>query len=311
MTTVSSLGVMLTRTDGDGLARSLDMLAAAGAEHVEINPTLVHGLLNGRVRPEVVRTLRDDLTARSLGAVVHAPLSLSLMDEEHAGLQRAVGEASVAFAAGLGARRMVIHPGWVEGRRLKLERERLMQMERAGLRHLATVAADSGVTLCLENMPATEESPDGTLDNHGLDCRSVAAQVRAVDHPGLAATIDVSHAYISSAWLGEDLRAQLEALAPVTRHLHWHDSFGRVATLPRPRPGENLAYGLGDLHLPLGWGDLPWEAAMAGLPLPDEVSITLEITPKYATPDTVTDSVARARALIERLGARQNGEAAA
>jgi sugar phosphate isomerase/epimerase len=257
-------------------------------------------LLNGRPRADVLGPIRAGLEARGLGAVVHAPLSLEFMDAANADLHRAVGAGSIAVCEALGARRMVVHPAWVERESLRRDRDRLMAMERDGLRALADVAGRAGVTLCLENMPPTE---DAGLDNHGLDCRSVAAQIAAVDHPHLAATLDVSHAYIASRHFGWDLRDQLAALAPVTRHLHLHDSFGRVPILPRPRPGEGLAYGQGDLHLPLGWGDLPWTGALAGLPLPEEVSVTLEIAPAFATPEAVADSVRRARALAAGLSA--------
>ncbi|KAA5604909.1 sugar phosphate isomerase/epimerase [Roseospira marina] len=301
MTTVSSLGVMLTRYDAAALPGAFDMLEAAGAAHVEINPALLHAIVNGRPHTPVVNQIVAALQGRPLGVVLHAPLSLNLMDDTNAAIQRSVGEASLEIAAALGARRMVVHPGWIETSRLRLERDALMARERDGLRALGDVAASAGVTLCLENMPTNEDYADGSLINHGLDCRSVAAQVAAVDHPNVAATIDVSHAYIASRCQGFTLTDQLCALAPVTRHMHLHDSFGKVPTLPRPRAGETLAYGMGDLHLPLGWGDLPWETALTGLPLPDEVSLTLEITPRYATAETLADSVTRARALAARL----------
>lgn len=298
MTRVSSLGATLPRHDPHEISADLDLLASAGADHVEINPTLLTLLLNGRPRANRVRALADAVAARGLGVVIHAPLALNYMDEDHAGLHRAVGVASVEICAALGARRMVVHPAWVDAARLRRDRDRLMAMERDGLRALADTAARAGVTLCLENMPPPDEPG---LDNHGLDCRSVAAQIAAVDHPNLAGTIDVSHAYIASRTFGWDLRAQLEALAPAAPHLHLHESFGRPPSLPRPRPGERLAYGLGDLHLPLGWGDLPWTEALAGLPLPDEVSATLEIAPKLATAETIADSLRRARALAAMM----------
>jgi len=304
MTTVSSIGVMLPRYELTGLPQALDMLAAAGADHVEINPTLLHMIAQGRPRPEVVRLVTSALADRPLGVTIHAPLSLNFMDDTHAALHRAVGVASVEICAALGAQRMVLHPGWVDGRRLRLERDRMMAMEQDGLRDLAETAAKAGVTLCLENMPPTTESLDGTLDNHGLDCRSVAAQIAAVEHPSLAATIDFSHAYIASRYLGLDMKAQLDALAPVTRHMHMHDSFGQVPSLPRPHRGEMLAYGMGDLHLPLGWGDLPWQEALADLPLPQGASMTLEINPLHATLETITDSMARVRTLAAMLAAR-------
>jgi sugar phosphate isomerase/epimerase len=297
---------MLTRHDPKGMTEALDQLDVIGADHVEINPALAGLIADGRVRPEPLRHLQDLLAGRHLGVTVHAPLSLNLMDEALIDLHRAVGSASLEICAALGARCMVVHPGWIDGRRLLVERDRLMALEREELHALSARAAEVGVTLALENMPVIAELLTGDLLNHGIDCVSVRDQVEAVGHPNLAATIDVSHACISSAHLGADAREQIRALAPVTRHLHLHDSFGRVPTLPRPGQGEELAYGMGDLHLPLGWGALPWEHLLTDLPLPEAVTLTLEIMPRHVTRETLADSLARARsfaALMDRRAA--------
>jgi sugar phosphate isomerase/epimerase len=288
---------MLTRYDPDGLARTLDLFEDLGADHVELNATGLGVIVGGALRPERLRAVQAALSGRRLGVTVHAPLALNFSDEANAAQHHAVAVASIDLCAALGARRLVVHPGWIEGRRLQVERERLLGLEREALRALAVRAAAARVLLCLENMPTIPEALSGALLNHGLDCCSVRDQVEAVAHPAVAATIDVSHAFIAAAHLGLDPLAQVRALAPVTRHLHLHDSFGRVPSLPRASSGEDLAYGLGDLHLPLGWGTLPWEAVMRGLPLPADTTLTLEIMPGHASREVLADSLARARAL--------------
>ncbi|WP_299440135.1 sugar phosphate isomerase/epimerase [uncultured Rhodospira sp.] len=295
--TISSIGVMLPRYDPREVTESLDLLESLGADHVEINPALAGLIANGRVCDARLQRLADAFVGRTLGVTIHAPLGLNFMDDVHADLHQAVGGASIDICAALGAHCMVVHPGWVDGRRLLVERDRLMAMERDGLRALAARAAETDVILALENMPVIPELLSGALLNHGIDCVSVRDQVRAVDHPNLAATIDFSHACVSSPHLGVDPVEQVRALAPVTRHLHLHDSFGRVPTLPRPGDGEELAYGMGDLHLPLGEGSLPWERLLTGLPLPAGTSLTLEIAPSFATHEAIAASLDRARAL--------------
>lgn len=303
MSVVSSIGIMLTRYDPAGVGPTLDMLEEIGADHVEINAAATRAILGGALRRDRLRGLERALAGRRLGVTVHAPLALNFMDDSMAADHAAVGAATVDLCAALGATCLVVHPGWVEGRRLRVERDRLMAMERDGLRALAEQAASVGVVAALENMPTVPEALTGALLSHGLDCASVRAQVEAVDHPNLRATIDVSHAYIASGFLGASFPDQLRVLAPVTRHLHLHDSFGRAPALPRPASGDLLAYGVGDLHLPLGWGSLPWESVLPGLPLPNGVSMTLEILPEFAAPETVRDSLARARSLAARMEA--------
>ncbi len=43
--------------------------------------------------------------------------------------------------------------------------------------------------------------------------------------------------------------------------------------------GERLAYGHGDLHLPVGWGDIPWDALMAECTFPEGVLFNIELKP--------------------------------
>src|SRR5665213_1771202 len=51
---------------------------------------------------------------------------------------------------------------------------------------------------------------------------------------------------------------EIAALASFAKHLHLHDSLGRQDDSWMFTKGERLAYGHGDLHLPVGWGDIPW-----------------------------------------------------
>lgn len=74
----------------------------------------------------------------------------------------------------------------------------------------------------------------------------------------MRATLDVSHSAINLAHTGGDLVAEREAPAPLSNHLHRHDSFGRPDDIWMYALGERMAYDHGDLHLPVGWGDVPW-----------------------------------------------------
>jgi sugar phosphate isomerase/epimerase len=65
---------------------------------------------------------------------------------------------------------------------------------------------------------------------------------------------------------GADYIRTLEAFAPMVNHLHVHDSLGRPTSMEGfYRPAEQIAFGMGDLHLPMGWGDIPWEAILPRL----------------------------------------------
>ena len=63
-------------------------------------------------------------------------------------------------------------------------------------------------------------------------------------------------------------------------------------------PSEKFAFGHGDIHLPVGWGAIPWEAVMERCVFPDGVLFNIELNPRlwYA----VDECLANTRALAER-----------
>ncbi|GAB6051625.1 sugar phosphate isomerase/epimerase [Magnetospira thiophila] len=300
---IQSIGAMVPHGDPAALDRRLGQLSEFGFDHAELSITACAVIVGGQLNPVRLRHLTDVIARHDIGITLHAPLILNFMDLVHADLHMSVARACIAFCHAVGAPVLVVHPGWVDPCHLSADRSGLLALERDALSRLAEDAAQRGVTLCLENMPVILESLHGELDNHGIETQSIAAQVRAVDHPALRATIDVSHAHIAATHRGHDLRADLSEMAPVTRHLHLHDSFGRPPTLERANYPEVMAYGMGDLHLPLGWGNIDFEQALVGLPLPPGLSMTLEINRLYDDDQTMVDSLTRARHLQERIQA--------
>jgi len=184
---------------------------------------------------------------------------------------------------------IVQHGGFIRGDQVA-ERSEADKREREALFELAEFAKPYGVRIAFENIFTT------AFGQYRQTPAEMGATVKAVDHPNLVALIDFSHAYIESTYRGFDFREQLRAMAPVAGHLHVHDSFG----LPTGHsqffhPQEATALGLGDLHMPLGWGNIPWDEIFAELEfLPDTV-LMMEIGRRYRSEQPA--SLAKARAL--------------
>ncbi len=94
-------------------------------------------------------------------------------------------------------------------------------------------------------------------------------------------------------------------MAPVAGHLHVHDSFGRPYSMTKfYHPAEATALGIGDLHLPIGWGDIPWEEIFSELTFLPDTMLVMEITgERFATEQA--DSLARALKLVDRVNSRR------
>lgn len=112
------------------------------------------------------------------------------------------------------------------------------------------------------------------------------------------ATIDFSHAYLKLDFDGrrEAYLDEIAALAPYARHLHMHDSFGRQDDIWMFTEGERLAYGHGDLHLPVGWGDIPFDRLMEICRFAPGVVFNIELKERYwyAAPECVAATKALA-----------------
>ncbi len=97
--------------------------------------------------------------------------------------------------------------------------------------------------------------------------------VRRVDRPNVGLTFDVGHAFLAAHYFGFDYLKAVQAAHPLLIHLHVTDNFGRFDplrlenfTLYRTqRPRDILPVGRGDLHLPVGWGAIPYEETFARL----------------------------------------------
>ena len=44
---------------------------------------------------------------------------------------------------------------------------------------------------------------------------------------------------------------------------------------------ERVAYGHGDLHLPVGWGDIPWDNILETCIFPSGVVFNIELNPRF------------------------------
>jgi sugar phosphate isomerase/epimerase len=191
----------------------------------------------------------------------------------------------------VGATVLVQHTGRV-GAAPDIEIERLHAQERDALRAMGDIGARHGVKLAVETIWAFDRS------QYTATAARLADEIRAVEHPFVCGALDFSHVYLYSTFRGLDFLEQVAAFAPVTGHLHVHDSFGRPKLAPIYAPSEELAFGLGDLHLPLGCGDIPWDDMLPRLAVRDDTVFMIELPPQFA--EEAPQVALEAKRLIDR-----------
>ncbi len=285
-------GVGLTTGDFANTLRDLpgclDHFEALGVSHVELSFGAFDLVAGASPLPSRVAEFKRVLADRPFGYTVHGPIASSFTDRRHLALQMDVCRAVLDVSGEIGASAQVHHAG-AAPHGDAAERAALLELERDALIQIAPHAESCGVVLCVENI----FSDDGVWMASPAE---LAAQIRAVNHAHVRACIDFSHAAINAGVRGFDLMAELAELAPVAGHLHIHDSFGRPRSFKPYTYGEAVNFGLGDLHLPPGWGALDWDA-IAALPYREPVIANLELSTRFR--DALPDAIATCKRMID------------
>jgi sugar phosphate isomerase/epimerase len=143
--------------------------------------------------------------------------------------------ATIREAARLGARGVVVHPGIPPFKEI-LPRDRGVPYAVESLRRAAEAAADAGVDVYLENMPAVSLAEGMRPIGFGycVAYEELREIYEAVGHPSLRLCLDVAHAFLAG-------RHVLDALLkdPDVVHVHVNDNHGWR--------DDHLAWGDGDI----------------------------------------------------------------
>jgi sugar phosphate isomerase/epimerase len=291
MQNIIATGFNVSSEDGEiaSLAADLRANAEMGVDTVEIGITSLDLVAGGRIIEERAEALLAATRPFDFRYTMHGLVSSNFMDPVTCRYQLDAAKALVELCNRLEAGILVQHGGSLRADQID-ERAEADMREREALVELAEFAKPQGVRIAFENIFTTEPG------QYRQTPAEIAGTVQAVNHPNLVALIDFSHAYIESTYRGLDFREQIRAMAPVAGHLHVHDSFGRPQGFYRGyHLQENTAMGIGDLHMPLGWGDIAWEEIFAELQfLPDTV-LMMEIGRRYRREQPA--SLARAKQL--------------
>jgi len=279
------------------LSELLDAAETKPVDLVELPIFELDLILGGRIRREVLTKLQRACGGRALSYSVHGPIAINLMDHPgQTGLHLDILKASIEITAELGARHLVIHTGVCENG-LRAEVDAAYERQRAALDEVAGMAATSGVVVCVETLASERAAVHTALPSR------LAYELTLIDHPNIRCCLDVSHAYINCGFHGRDLLEELAPLAPFAEHVHLHDSFGRPNDMRTVSRAERIAYGLGDLHLPLGWGSIPWNAIFSELDFPKSPVLMLELPPPHA--DELDNCIATMQEWRAKLAGRR------
>ena len=262
------------RRDLGGLDDDLARIGALGAEFAELSLCGMDVVVASKPYPPRVRELERLCAKHRLRYTAHGPLAVNFMDPRHDALFRRTVQGYLEVCNAVGAGVLVLHTGVIP-QRPQPELDQLHAREREALRFLGEAAARANVTLALETLFPTAP---GT---YTASPSRLAAEIEGIDHPNVVGCLDLSHAYLTCTMLGLDFEAEVVRFGEVTGHVHMHDSFGAPETVRGFQPSETAAFGLGDLHLPLGFGDIPFERILPRLAVRPNTVLLCELPPHF------------------------------
>lgn len=298
-----SIGTNLTgahRGEFSTLAENLSRLADLGADFVELWPEELGLIVAGRLDGARVSRMAEVFAEAGLSYTVHAPLETNLMDFRSGLPHREALEASLRFAGEVGADVMVCHAGQRHNvRDARVNPRSQLATEREALREAGDLAGELGVTIAVENYYPDLKVMRGEVYDYSLWPSELAEQVSDVDHPSVAVCLDTGHAALAAEALDFDLVEECAAAAPLVRHVHLHDNFRKVNPSGEPPVSESRVFGLGDLHLPPGMGEVPLAELLGSVEFPRNPSCCAELSDE--SPHLVEEALEGARKIAEPL----------
>jgi len=189
----------------------------------------------GRHRlPDVWPQLKELTASKPLHLSAHAPMSdINIGSLSARMLEASIGEVEECLGAcrHLDIRTCVVHPGFLTPLGF-VDKEMVRSTTKASLLRLQRAAADAGVTIAFENMPAGPSCLAQTPDD----------LMRHIDGTDIMVCWDIGHANTMN--LVDEFLSMRDRFV----NIHAHDNMGRA-----------------DEHLPVGTGTVDWPRTLKAL----------------------------------------------
>ena len=277
MSIISGVGFNTVSKDGhaESIIPDLTHYSDIGADYAELCMGTIDVAAGGKIIPNRLAALTAVTRLFPLKYSVHGLVCSNFMHSATLRQQVEVVKAFLQVCDAVGSKVLVHHTGFVSPDR-PADRAGADQREFDALAEVAEVAAKYGVRIVLENIFTVQAG------EYRKTPRQVADTVRALNHPNIAGLTDFSHAYIESKYKGLNFMNEIRAMAPISGHLHVHDSFGvGQGDLKAFYAQELSALGIGDIHMPIGWGDIPFDQIFDELTFLPGTILMMEISGRF------------------------------
>ncbi len=270
------ISVRSLNRDASDIDERISEILSFSPDNIELKCYDQDLIRSGKILNERVDQIKKALKSFDGHLTMHGPLTLNLLDKrENIEFHLNLAIDYVKLGKSLGVKGIVLHTGFCEldnVSNLKMK----YQLQQDSLKRIADFSADFEIMIYVENIFPFFEGAHTALPN------KLAEEIEKVNHPFVSGCFDVSHAYIACNSYQADFISNSYEFGKISNHWHVHDSYGRTNFSINPfTPSEALASGLGDLHLPVGDGDLPWFEIINKVKPGGEKTFNIELNPNF------------------------------
>lgn len=261
------------------LEAELNKFKQLGFDYAEVPPAGLDLILSGKLSQERFHRCVQLLESSGMKFTVHGPDPVDLSKDREEDFL--ILSAVIDFAEGIGADSVVYHCAWSGKNDEKKNRE----IE--NLKRLSEKLEEKKVCLVVENTVQTVEQ--------------VLEIVCSVNHSQIKLLIDVGHLFLRFRGDRETFLKQFALGLPYAFEIHVHDNFGKPEDGFERNITEQLhfayLYGVGDLHLPIGLGQIPFEQIFELLRNKFQGIVVLEINDLNRFEKDVPESLSKLKVL--------------
>ena len=261
----------------DDFKKQLIFFENLGAGSVEIPLYELDVLCGKKIVQDELNFLQKTLKVSNLNFSLHGSMSVNLMDEDYLDDHIEILKRDIEVSEAINSKILVTHFGYtnIENYHNKEKYKRSLQKQTEIYFKMAEYAKSHNVILAIENIFPFTPTSYAPLPSE------IAKEITILNHPNAKTTIDFSHAYLNCTHNNVDFFEQIKTMVPLTKHLHIHDSFGRLKKMDTYMHSEDVTYGQGDIHLPLGWGDIPFEKIFSTFSFSSDIFLNFELSERY------------------------------
>ena len=294
---MKKVGLTAECTNGNiaSLASQIDHFKSLGLDAVEIRLYETDIICGKKIISSELGILINILDNKDIAKTVHGELSVNLLDSEYFDDHKEILKKDIEVSGAIGATHLVTHFGQTTNTIFddQTAYNDLLTRQSDCYAEMGEYAKRHGVVLAIENLFPF------TVKNYAPMPNEIGAQLKKINHPNIKCCLDISHAYINSTYRNAHFIDEVKHMGPLAEHIHMHDSFGILQQMWTYMESEASSYGFGDLHLPLGWGDIPFAKVFESLEFPENINLNFELPSRYEK--YWQQNIIEARQILEKI----------